>query len=125
MAELGTDLDGITGLNPAMRVISGRHGVAVAIARRLTTPHGSLFYDPDYGHDLRQYLNAPNPGPGILEPRVEDEAEKDERIFKATAAVTFIGTELTVRLVLVDDEGPFPLTVTISELAADVELLEG
>ncbi len=40
------------------RVVTGFQVLLEALARRLSTPRGGLFYDLSYGFDIRQFLNA-------------------------------------------------------------------
>jgi hypothetical protein len=40
------------------RVVKGIQVLLQALARRLSTPRGGLFYDLSYGFDIRQFLNA-------------------------------------------------------------------
>lgn len=119
--EFGVDLGGVLDVLPTLGLVSGRRGLAEALLHRLTTPHGSLFYDFDYGLDLRQFLSAPAPQPGALEMQVRVECEKDERVDSVDVEAAFIGETLTVRLTVTDGDGPFKLTIAASALT--VELL--
>lgn len=53
-----------------------------ALRRRLNTPRGALFYDPDYGFDLRQYVQAAFDVAlqFEFESFIETECLKDERV---------------------------------------------
>jgi phage baseplate assembly protein W len=53
-----------------------------ALRRRLETPRGALFYDPDYGFDLRQYVQAAFDDALRFEGEsfIETECYKDERV---------------------------------------------
>src|SRR5690606_6969920 len=61
MADLGTTLalttDEGLDLDPSFGLVSGRRALAQAILARLDTPQGALWYDPDYGRDLKRWLN--------------------------------------------------------------------
>lgn len=121
MADLGSDFSGVLDLGPSLGSVSGRRALAEAIARRWTTPHGSLFYDFDYGHDVRQYVNAPPPASGVIESQLSAEAFKDERVRDCDVSVERVGEALTIRGIITDDSGPSGLTLNVSQLT--VELL--
>ncbi len=40
------------------RTVRGFRVLLEALARRLSTPRGGLFYDPSYGFDVRAFLNS-------------------------------------------------------------------
>lgn len=121
MPDFGEDLAGVDDIDFALSTVTGMKAVGQAVARRLITPAGALFYDPDYGYDLRQFMNAAFIAqPSDLSARVEEEALKDERVLAARARVSFINGALTVRLVLETAFGVFPLTLTVDALSVQV-----
>jgi phage baseplate assembly protein W len=123
--EHGYDIDGILSVSRDLRVVNGRKALAVAIGRRLTTPRGSLFYDLSYGHDVRQYLNAPSQPRGRVEMQVTTEVLKDERVFDAeVTAFSASDEDLEITVLLTDALGPFSLTVTADKLTVQA-LLNG
>src|SRR5690606_14694811 len=106
--------------------VSGREALAQAVARRLTAERGSLFYDPNYGTDVRLSLNDSATSASLFRLRtaIEAEAMKDERVERArvTVAAEDNGRAITVQLSLVDSDGPFQLVL---EVTPDlVEILE-
>lgn len=122
--DYGTDVLTSPTLDTSFALYSGPLIVCHAIARRLTTPRGKLPFHPDYGKDLRAYLNEAMTSSTLSEMRAaaEMEAEADERVESASATVTFKPPEkaVTLRLVLFMAEGPFELVLGISELTAEV-----
>lgn len=129
MADLGTDIRcGALGkgIGKVFSLATGRENLGLAIARRLCTPRGGLFYDPDYGFDLRALLSKEMPKGAILAigPQIESEATKDERVLSARADLSFdeSSRKLTITLFLTDADGPFRLILAAS--AVTVELLE-
>lgn len=120
MPILGTDISGVRDVDPGLGIAGGRLAYAQAIARRLTTPAGTLFYDREYGHDVRRYVNAPFFNAEEVQNAVAAEAFKDERTVGATVTATFSDGVLTIELVLDDGDGPFPLTLNVSQLTASV-----
>lgn len=117
--DFGVDLAGVLDVGSTLVVTSGRRALAEAIVRRLTTPRGSLFYDFDYGFDLRQFLSAPAPQPGFLEMQVRTEVEKEERVESVEVETSFNSETLTVRLTVTDGGGPFKLTIAVSALTVE------
>jgi len=125
VAELGSDFGGVVDLDPAMPVVAGRLCLAQALARRLTTPAGSLLGDPNYGYDTRLLLNAPF-NAAFVEARITDECLKDERVEDVDVTVSFDRTTSTVTVAIVvtpSADAVFEFTLNVSQLR--VELLVG
>ena len=121
MADLGTDIGGVMDLGPSLAPVSGRRALIEAVARRLVTPRGALWYDPAYGYDLRQFLNGIASSPSQIVAGVTEQAEADERVVGAQASATFIGNTLVVKVALLDSSGPFTFTINVGQVT--VELL--
>jgi hypothetical protein len=121
MADLGTDIGGVMDLDPSLAPVSGRRALIEAVARRLVTPRGALWYDASYGYDLRQFLNGIAAAPSQIVAGVVEQAEADERVVGAQASATFINNTLVVKLALLDGSGPFAFTLKVSQVT--VELL--
>lgn len=97
--------------------------LAEALARRLITPRGALWYAPEYGTDLRGYLNEPVTD--ALRYEVERlaalEVEKDPRVEEATATLTYLGTnEMRLSLSVRTAQGPFTLVLRVDSLSVEV-----
>lgn len=125
MADLGSDIHCVSGVDPAFRIVTGRTAHAQAIARRFGTPRGALARigdDPDYGYDLRAFVGADVGARVVAEVTagVEREALKDERTRDAKAVVTVAGGALVIALRLVDADGTFSLTLAVSEVTVSV-----
>ena len=124
----GTDLSGISDLDASMSETTGLTGLGQALARRISTPRGTLVDDPNYGYDVTAELNddlAPSDLPRIGS-SVDAEFKKDERVFSSFTVVTLEplpdGT-LTVASTVVPAGGPsFRLTLSVS--AVTVTLLQ-
>jgi hypothetical protein len=115
----GVDLGGVLDVESTLVLRMDRQALSEALLRRLTTPRGSLFYDFDYGFDLRQFLSAPAPQPGYLEMQVRTEVEKDERVEGVDVQSSFVGETLTVQLTVTDGDGPFNLTLEVTQLTVE------
>jgi hypothetical protein len=126
LADLGIDFAGVTDLDPTMPVITGNLGLAHAVARRLTTPAGSLIEDPNYGFDTRLFLNAVSKRSFLLG-RIADECLKEERVSDVDVTVEFLSasSSLTINIALtVDDGATFDLTLNVSSVTAELLLSE-
>ncbi len=97
--------------------------LAEALARRLMTPRGGLFYAPEYGTDLRAYLGETITD-GVryeIERAAALEAEKDPRVQSATATLTAAGPDgLRLRLDVTTEAGPFALVLRVDALTVEV-----
>lgn len=99
--------------------VSGRALLIEALIRRLVTRRGSLMGDPDYGTDVRAYVNKASTAAGAaaLAAGISAELAKDERVKSASATSTFVNNTLTVAISLVDAAGPFKLTLAVSDVS--------
>jgi len=118
----GVDIDCLSGVGFVLGIASGLRNLANALGRRLITPRGGLFYDPDYGFDIRSYLNVAltRSKQGELVAGIEDECRKDARVQNVVAQVTPIGSpavDLVINLQVTPAAGPtFPLILSIADL---------
>lgn len=125
MSDLGSDVSCVEDLDGAFRSVSGRLALAQAIARRLFTRNGDLALigdDPDYGSDLRELVGEDVDDRAAFEiaARAEKEALKDERVRTASATATLAGTSLLLSLALSDADGPFRLTLAVTDVSVSV-----
>jgi phage baseplate assembly protein W len=83
MDGLGRDISAMPDLDFGYK--SGFENLRERLLRRLTTPRGSLYYDPDYGMDVRLLLNEGMSAENQYEFAVliAAELEKDEAVFQA------------------------------------------
>jgi hypothetical protein len=132
VAEFGTDLlvtlqDGVFDIDPTGAVDTPEHALAMSVARRFVVERGALFYDAEYGLDLRQYLNKGLTRGELFRLRflIQSEAEKDERILSAEATLQFTASQtLVVKLECTSSLGPFSLTLSVSSLTVEILSLE-
>lgn len=121
----GTDIACDADLSDVFAVVSGRRCLIEAVMHRLATERGSLIDDPSYGFDVRAWVNETmTPSRRFaLEAGVANEASRDERVFSAQASVTFTDatSKLSIKLALVDAQGPFDFVLAVDSLT--VELL--
>jgi phage baseplate assembly protein W len=126
-SELGIDVGCVLDTDEAWSLVSGETNLAHALARRLSTPRGGLFYAPNYGLDLRSYLGADLTDTQLatLGPATAQECEKDERVQSCTVDLEFnFATETLSAKVMVTTAtgGAFVFILAISDVT--VELLD-
>lgn len=121
MPDYGTDVSAIPSLSFELK--TGIDNLAEAIARRFSTPRGGLFYDLDYGYDLRDLVNKRFTGDSVYEiaSEIAAEAEKDPRILSADAELEKTGDRsYKIALQLETAEGPFELILAIDAVTVEV-----
>lgn len=123
MADLGRDISVFPDLGKRFRIVSGRRCLAEDLLKRITTPRGKLHYAPDYGIDVRDFLNDAITADKLktIRAAIVAECAKDERVLSVVASVTFDETtrRLTIQLAVATVDGSFKLIV-----AADANLVE-
>lgn len=120
LGDLGTDIDFTTDIGLRWNLATGRRNLGNALARRLSTPRGTLDYDPDYGFDLRDSLSAGLTRTQLAQLRasIVDECEKDERVDNCDADVIYnpFTSGLTVNLTVTTADGPFDLILLVTSV---------
>lgn len=125
MSDSGADIStSASDLEALGTIVDGNTALAQALARRLTTPRGGLFYDLDYGTDLRAYVNdGLTPGQvSEIRSAIQRECLKDDRVFDVDCDTSFnsAAQTLSVSIRVVGADGPFDLTLAISKLTVDL-----
>lgn len=115
---LGSDFSGVSDLDWALSTVSGRTALAQAILRRLRTRPGELITDTTYGFCVRDQIGA-NPNITAVSQGVLDQVVAEEEVQDADVDVTYSNGTLTVKIYVVDSEGPFDLTLTATELTTE------
>jgi len=116
---LGVDFACIDDLDASLTLVSGNIGLGHSAARRHITPRGGLFYDRDYGNDVRRFLKSSGFSPAQGARIVESETLKDERVRATAAEVDFDldNGDLLIKERITPIEGQsFDLTLSIDEL---------
>jgi len=123
--DLGVDFAGVTDITPTFALASGLQNLGMALARRLITPRGRLFYDPSYGFDLRDYLNAgvTDSQMAVLPDEISAECAKDERVQAITADVLFVRSSETMKVTIRGTTAAGPFTLVLGISAVTVEIL--
>lgn len=128
MADLyGTDIACLLDVGPTLALAGHTLNIGYAMARRLSTPEGSLSYDLTYGYDVRNLLNASSTSNilKIAPSKITRQCLLDERI--ASCAVTFnfnyqLST-LTIGLQFTLSDGS-PFSLVLAATAVSVTLLK-
>lgn len=117
--SLGSDFSGVDDIDSALTYLEGEAAEQVAfaqaIARRYETPNGGLWYDGNYGLDLRTFLVDQLP-PQVVEGMISAEARKDERCVKCTAEITVQADGAwQIKILPTSDEGEtYELTMAVT-----------
>lgn len=127
MSTLTTDYGTDCRIGKVVTKVSGLQNLIEALVRRLSTPTGSLFWNPEYGYDVRQVLNSEISVEILkdLESRIVSQLELDKRVSKATCDATFIypTQKLTIKIFITPvQDKTFTLVIGVSKLT--VELLD-
>lgn len=121
MTDYGTDVAAREDLDPSFALLSGRQVLIDALRWRYSTPRGGLFYDDDYGLDLRAYVNESfTEADGFaLRQDIVAEALKDPRVESASAVVVFDrqARSLTVTITVTDGAGAFAVVFSVTSAA--------
>lgn len=114
----GIDISALPDL--AFTLKGGLANLGEALCRRLQTPRGQLFYNPDYGLDLRERINDSFSNVSeiaALTHDVEFECEKDNRIIECNATAEIDdGTLLAINIFGTSTLGPFDFVLGIDAI---------
>jgi len=119
--SLGTDIGtpGAADLDPYFGLVREGRCLVEAIARRLVTPRGSLFYAPSYGYDLRQGVNSDLDPADLreIEHAAAEECRADERVDDVQLTAAFSDDRLTLSGWVTAITGQtFRLTLAVSDV---------
>lgn len=122
--DFGSDVSTFPGLDPDFILRTGPQVLAEVLARIYMTPQGSDTWHPEWGRDLRRYLNEDMTPERLaqLQAEAEEGAELDERVLEASAVATFNEHTSTVSLSVrvITASGPFVFTFSLDESAVAV-----
>jgi len=126
MALITTDYGTDIRISKVVSLSSGLKNLQEALVRRLTTARGSLFYDPDYGLDLRVFINQEINADTLDQIRasLEQQLELDERVKNIDATVKYDSSNFKLNIVIQVTPNigqTFILVVSVDKLT--VELL--
>jgi hypothetical protein len=113
---LGQDFSFLTVLDPRFSLIGGNANLGQALAHRLETPRGGLFYDKNYGTDVRGRLNKGMSAQDVQQLCADASAEclKDERVLSVSASCQLVNGTLALVLNGASAAGPFNFVLGVS-----------
>lgn len=122
---LGTDV--VIGKN--LTLISGYRSLGEQLIKRLSTRRGTLFYDLNYGDDLRLFMNRPI-NQAILDQiryTIKSQCEQDPRVNNADVTVNYNSSTLSleVDIFVTTLLGPFTLVISVSALTIELITIDG
>lgn len=117
------DLSCVDDIDAVGTEVSGYVAFAQSIARRVTTPRGSLLDDANYGIDIRDYLNAEMSTGDLqkIEATCRGEIVKDERVADCTVSASFANKVLTLYITVTGTTLDVAFTLNVSDVT--IELL--
>ena len=120
--DYGVDIYCLDDLDPGFALITGRQVLAQDIYHGWTTQKGTLVYDADWGEDVSLLLSEVMSPQTIAswQGRLAAQAERDDRVQTAAAAISFNEATQTATIVgqitpLVG--GPFKMVMQVSQLS--------
>ncbi len=123
----GSDTSCVSGLSLIdTQVTDPRQVIGQRIARMLQTPRGGLASvgdDPNWGFDVRQFVNGKYKPSDIAAARssIAAACTTDEQVSTAHVDIAVgQGGAMTFAIHLVSSEGPFSLTLDVRDLTVDV-----
>jgi hypothetical protein len=120
--DFGDDVVGVLDVDADFTIASPARALGEAALRRLTTDRGGLFYDPEYGYNLRARVNETLDERSAFETAagVRAELERDERVLSADVSVTRVDEGLDVRALIDTLDGPFRLVLHATEVTVNL-----
>lgn len=126
--DSGVDIDCISDVGQSLSLARGLRNLGNALARRLFTPRGGLFYDPNYGLDVRAFVNAAFTPQQLSQVQADIAAEesKEERVENPQVTVVSNTQTATMTIGIVCElaEGPFRFLVAVNALTAELLSVE-
>lgn len=127
----GVDLSCVDDISAALDEVDAfsRRAIGEALLRRLTCPRGQLPDDPNYGLDVRGYLNRATPAAELrdLAGAIQGESRKDDRVSDVAVTCAMAGlSALTITIVVTPfraDIGVFTLTLAATDGVALLEVI--
>lgn len=104
-----------------MAEVAGIGCLAQDLIHRIETPRGSVFEDPNYGTDLRDYLSKGIDSrelsglPGVI----AAELQKDDRVQRVTVKInSATRDEINFQTIVLTAQGPFKFTTSVTQAQA-------
>lgn len=125
MAAEGSDFMGAADIDPALREApSARWALSDAIVRRLSNRQGVLPEFSQYGYDVTSIVGSAV-SDTLIRQRVISQCLAEEEVESATCTVERSGGMVTIHVEIEDGDGPFELTINVSDLAVSAVYPQG
>ena len=122
---LGTDFSGGLDLDPGFRQApSARHALSDAIVRRLISVPGCIFEEPTYGFDVSSIIGS-SLTDSVIRQRILAQCLAEEEVQDATVSISRTGETVAISIELEDGDGPFDLTLDVSDLEVSAVFPQG
>lgn len=125
-ANFGFDLSCLFDFTNSFGTVSGVQLLSEALVRRISSPSGSLFYDPNYGFDVTQMVQddlSPADVAAVGQ-RMDHEFQKDQRVQSSYTTATFLPVDgiptLTTTTTINRGSGPFTLVLSINNVTVQI-----
>lgn len=117
MPGLGIDIAGVEDIDLFLSNADPSRAAGEAVMRSLLHPIGMLWWAPDSGHDVKQYLHGFFDAERVQR-GVQACCEREERVLTAEVEVTRLGNEikLSINLTFIDGSTPANLTLSVDQL---------
>ncbi len=108
-----------------MRLVGGLANLGQALAHRLTTERGNLFYDQNYGTDTRDWLNETIDAIFLARARVQvqQECQKDERVQNVTCYISYDQSTATLTILVNGYTAIGPFSFVFSVTSTDISVI--
>lgn len=117
MTAFGLDTSAIDEEPAEGDLIGDQLALIQACCRRLITPRGGLWYDENYGTDLRQFLSESVPL-GLIESVTIAELLKEEAVQRVTVRATPIADRLELRIQIFGSDATLEFTFALDSSTA-------
>ncbi len=117
MTQFGLDTSAVTSEPFEDDLIDDQLALIQACIRRLITPRGALWYDPNYGTDLRQFSSDVAPS-GLIESAVISELLKEEAVTRVQAKALRDGETLRIQIQINASDANLRFTLALSATGA-------
>jgi hypothetical protein len=118
------DANGNVDITPGMLESTGRAVLAERLVRRQTTPRGSVIDAPNECFDIREWLSKEfnDANMSKLRGTIKQELLNDVGVLTVDVVTTYDAAKRSFKVVesVVSSDGPFVLTLSVSQLSIDV-----
>lgn len=122
MTAFGLDTSAIDSEPIEGDLIGDQLALVQACVRRLITPRGALWYNADYGTDVRQFIGDTAPE-GMIESAIVNELLKEEAVSAVTPRVRRVSGKLEITVQISASDASLSFTLSLSADGAIARIL--